>query len=380
MLDIWSVATVAITPYASAMALSHGTGFFVRSRNHNVYLVTNYHVATGRHPETNRSMDKDSHVPDRLLLSIYSGDGVHTHRWKPLVLPLEVERGDNWIEHPTFGRKFDVVAIPMPSVVFGLIAVHSEPWPPIAILPASDVAIIGFPKGLSGGGGFPIWKNGGVASEPDLTIDGEDFFWIDSNTRSGMSGAPVLARRFGGYLDEQGGNSLTNTHVDRLLGIYAGRALDSPDVTLGRVWRLRGLNAIIEQADCEGSSNRCYLPTTLAHYWQQHMASISNKVLTSGTDQSGNQLTISDVLRIVVDNDQRFGLGIDRVRLAAKTISACDEAKKNTSNIEIDPVCAGLLLEALIQPMGWFMPPLFRSVLSDLESLISELTDVVRPK
>ena len=380
MLDIWSVSTVAITPYAFASPLSHGTGFFVRSRKSNVYLVTNYHVAAGRHPDTNRPLDKDSHVPDRLLLAIYSGNADLTHRWRPLVIPLQVNGCDNWFVHPEFGRTFDVVAIPMPSLFTGIVAVGSDSWPPVAIHPGSDVTIIGFPQGLSGGGGFPIWKNGGVASEPDLMVDGADYFWIDSNTRSGMSGAPVLARRFGTYLNEQGGNAMTNTHVDRLLGIYAGRALDSPDVTLGRVWRLRGLNAIIDVADEKHTSSRNYLPTTLRHYWHNDMASIANKILKSGTDPAGGPLSMSDIIRVIVDNDQRFGLGIERVRLAAKTIAACDEAKKSSAGIEIEQPVAALILDALTQPMGWSMNPLFRMILADIEDLIAELNEIIHPK
>ena len=89
---------------------------------------------------------------------------------------------------------------------------------------------------------------------------------------------------------------------------------------------------------------------------------------------------MSDIIRVIVDNDQRFGLGIERVRLAAKTIAACDEAKKSSAGIEIEQPVAALILDALTQPMGWSMNPLFRMILADIEDLIAELNEIIHPK
>ena len=38
----------------------------------------------------------------------------------------------------------------------------------------------------------PIWKKSTIASEPDIDINNLPCFYIDSTTREGMSGAPVV--------------------------------------------------------------------------------------------------------------------------------------------------------------------------------------------
>ena len=52
--------------------------------------------------------------------------------------------------------------------------------------------------------------------------------------------------------------------------------------------------------------------------------------------------TIADIISMIVNNDQRFGLGIERVRIAAKVAAACAEAKIANSSIDISaPTAAG---------------------------------------
>ena len=53
--------------------------------------------------------------------------------------------------------------------------------------------VLGYPKGISGGRGFPIWKRASIATEPDIQHDGLPKLLVDTATREGMSGAPVVA-------------------------------------------------------------------------------------------------------------------------------------------------------------------------------------------
>lgn len=84
----------------------------------------------------------------------------------------------------------------------------------IPVKPGCQVYVIGFPSSLSSGFGLPIWKSGYIASEPayDVILGGKlsEFggmrggtkipaIFIDSLTRSGMSGSPVFASYTGNW-------------------------------------------------------------------------------------------------------------------------------------------------------------------------------------
>jgi hypothetical protein len=82
------------------------------------------------------------------------------------------------------------------------------------------VSVIGFPFGITAGGGLAIWATGFVASEPDLDYGKLPVFLIDCRSREGQSGSPVIAYRGGGMVALQGSSSIFDRPVYRLLGIY----------------------------------------------------------------------------------------------------------------------------------------------------------------
>ena len=110
------------------------------------------------------------------------------------------------------GSKCDVVAIPferpttLPEFMHNSANMISSTRIPIK--PGVVTFVIGFPRSLSVGFGLPIWKSGYIASEPhyDVVIGGTvsvttggmsgglkiPAFFIDTLTREGMSGSPVL--------------------------------------------------------------------------------------------------------------------------------------------------------------------------------------------
>ena len=111
---------------------------------------------------------------------------------------------------------------------------------------AMPVSIIGFPLGLTSGGYFPIWKTGHIASEPNIDYNGEPLFLIDSTTRSGMSGSPVVLRMSGGFKTKNGKTVLSMGGYRTLfLGIYSGRL--NEDSEIGCVWRPYLITEILEQ-------------------------------------------------------------------------------------------------------------------------------------
>lgn len=111
----------------------------------------------------------------------------------------------------------------------------------MALKVASPCYVLGYPHGISAGG-LPIWKKASIASEPTVLIHGMQMFLIDSATRSGMSGAPVLLYERGGYTNENGGTMSGsvggNSNFARFIGVYSGReGTEEANIQLGRVFR-----------------------------------------------------------------------------------------------------------------------------------------------
>ena len=63
-------------------------------------------------------------------------------------------------------------------------------------------------------------------------------FLIDTATREGMSGAPVIARSFGIYQCKDGSSVHHGQLANRFLGVYSGRYIgeNESEIQIGRVW------------------------------------------------------------------------------------------------------------------------------------------------
>jgi hypothetical protein len=128
----------------------------------------------------------------------------------------------------------------------------------LSLTPGMDVFVLGYPLGLSGGGRFPLWKRGSIASEPDVDIDDLPKMYIDTATREGMSGAPVcMPKKLGsGRRKERNfpmGAMFGKGH--RFIGIYSGRVGDDPFLAqLGIVWKEEAIQEIIAGAHSGTSS------------------------------------------------------------------------------------------------------------------------------
>ena len=112
----------------------------------------------------------------------------------------------------------------------------------------TDVFIVGFPLVIRKQDIFPVWKRGSIASEPDIPIEDNSVFLVDSATRPGMSGSPVYCRTSGGYRSTKGTYSMTGGLNTRFIGVYSGRygADDELAAQLGRVWHQSVLDEIID--------------------------------------------------------------------------------------------------------------------------------------
>jgi hypothetical protein len=147
----------------------------------------------------------------------------------------------------------DVVAIPVckkeeipPHVhVYPLNAYPFESEPEVS----DDVFALGYPFGITDPLEYPIWKKGSIATEPSIAFKGLPRMLIDTATRSGMSGSPVIIKRTGIHPIE--GNDERFGTAAGFAGIYSGRygvekdGSNREDVQLGIVWRKEVIEEIL---------------------------------------------------------------------------------------------------------------------------------------
>lgn len=244
IIDPLSLVSLLITVKTNDQVLSTATGF-VYSQAGRRFLITNWHVVTGRNPETGKVSSPTGGIPDTIEVIFQDEKGIG--KWSKRLFALYRDDGSPiWIEHPA-GRRIDVVAIPLDLMPSGYIlnpldaSLANED---LVIYPGMSVFIIGFPLGFASHGAFPIWKTGHIASDHDLDYRNLPRFLIDATTRGGMSGSPVVARPSGPYSTAKGGVVLMSSRVPtRFLGVYSGRV--HPDSEIGMVWKPEVITQIL---------------------------------------------------------------------------------------------------------------------------------------
>lgn len=157
-----------------------------------------------------------------------------------------------WLVHAAHKRKIDVVAIPLepPEDFINFYPINRmKREDELAIRISMDCYVLGYPFGAPPPG-FPVWKRGSIASEPELAGPGNQYFLIDSASRPGMSGAPVILRSWGTHMLEDGAVSTVTGAVTRFIGVYSGRlhTRDALEAQIGIVWPTRLIREIIAES------------------------------------------------------------------------------------------------------------------------------------
>ncbi|WP_375161860.1 trypsin-like peptidase domain-containing protein [Bradyrhizobium sp. RDT46] len=235
------------------------TGFFWLS-DRDFYLITNWHNVTGWDQLQGKSLSGSGAQPTYIEMPLLlRADGQAGHQTmavrKRYNIPLYAD-GKPIFEHPKHGSHIDVIAIKVALMDESLISkpinaldtfVDFEPQA------GDDVFVLGYPGGLDGGHELAIWKRGSIASQPQIDIDGLPKLLIDTATRQGMSGAPVVARRTGITVPrgvKASPEVLSGQEIigqsDTFLGVYSGRIGDDPmGLQLGIVWKAAVVDEII---------------------------------------------------------------------------------------------------------------------------------------
>jgi len=242
-----SVQSLQIETYTRLEKLAGGTGFVVADVLGRGYLITNYHVAAGRDPGTGQVLSSTGADVDRIRVNFFKSPDPPA--WEKRSVKTR-DRGDDdrplWLEHPTYGRTIDVVAVPLPNSLNDLLLLPislDPPTPAPQIRVAEDLSIVGYPFGLTAGAQFPIWMRGTVASEPEVNYDGKPIFLIDARTREGQSGSPVLYYSDKAFRGLDGNTYMGSGMVTQLLGVYSGRIDNRSDI--GRVIKTKVIHEIL---------------------------------------------------------------------------------------------------------------------------------------
>ena len=248
-----STKPVFIEIYCNNLKIGTATGFQVHYMHK--YLITNWHVVSGKHFITNECIESHCAIPDKLIVTYKKYIDFDKYEWVKQEIKLLNNDGNKlWFEHPKYKHQIDVVAIPLekyPSCQH--CAERFELDTNYSLNVTEPVFVVGFPLGYTVKGKdepHAIWTSGTVASDPDVNIIINNTelpaFLIDSKTRQGQSGSPVIYYSEMGYdgHDRNDSKSIWGSPFMREIGIYSGRI--NKDSDLGYVWKWAVIKEIIE--------------------------------------------------------------------------------------------------------------------------------------
>jgi len=111
-----------------------------------------------------------------------------------------------------------------------------------------ELFIPGYPQNIQDYYVQPVWKRATIASSVQLGWNGEKKFLIDSASKSGMSGSPVLYYNSNGEVRIQGSTYHFGQSAAILAGIYVGRlgVTKDGDPQIGTVWHRAVIDEIID--------------------------------------------------------------------------------------------------------------------------------------
>lgn len=267
IIDEWSLRAVPLQMRCCGHVIGRATGFFWLFDGR-AFLITNWHVLSGRDPKNMICKDRDGAVPDELAYPRFIRNESYDDVVYSNVGLIDTDGNNLWLEHPVHGSNVDVAAVPVPlaeehktvkgprDTYIHTVAPNGgfigaelfnglPPWNGSRREMGDDLFVLGFPLGLMPTGHFPLWKRASVASEMDIFLEGRPSFLIDTATREGMSGSPVV------HIDRSGpitysGEFNPGRNIS-FVGIYSGRHIGDSEIEaqLGVVWREELIREIV---------------------------------------------------------------------------------------------------------------------------------------
>ena len=244
-----SMITTPVILLKDNETLSQGTGFYygLHDSSHGtiLFLVTNYHVLTGYPSKVTKPPKGDN------IIFYMHKDADNPGDVKQIRFPLFTKNGKPiWLSSKEFPHA-DVAVIPIVASLCGDAKVFgiSEDWTVgnIKVRPTSTITLIGYPYGYYDKKNWlPVWKTGGIASEPDVDFEGKPLFLVDISAFPGMSGSPGFAIAYGAYETIEG--PTTVGHVQKFLGIYASMQVLEEEKYLEELTSESRLGVVVDES------------------------------------------------------------------------------------------------------------------------------------
>lgn len=282
-IDYLSYTSIYIETYFNDTLITKASGFFYNKQDR-YYLVTNYHVLSGRnHIADSNGVHQPLHnrgaIPNKVKTYIYgwsSGNNGEISTDEGIVCEFTlIDKDENPLYKAnkyTCSEYMDIAILPVNVTLNSfwkskkLLCVNDAYYKKFEskniIHPSDDVFILGYPFGKRDDSGTSIWKRGSIASNLANRLK----FYVDTSTRSGMSGSPVF------YINKDdtawlkyGGKDIFEEKLYSIefIGVYSGRvineqstdkdsyiAIKESDVDvaaqLGIVWKNYLIDEIIE--------------------------------------------------------------------------------------------------------------------------------------
>jgi hypothetical protein len=242
---------IAIGRSDTNVIFSTASSFLYKFKD-DIYLITNWHNVTGINPENGVPLSRHSGIPTVFIIYFR----LKNEPGSALKTIINLYQDDDyqnpcWLEHPIFGNKVDVVAIKIEQKVeFHYSPINNADFETDIPPEVSDEAfILGYPFEDFRYLGLPIWKKASIATEPTVNEDQLPKLLVDTATRSGLSGSPVIFQRIGIHKLENGvitNNSIIG-RIRGFLGIYSGRiGKGEIHAQLGIVWKGKVIEEIIK--------------------------------------------------------------------------------------------------------------------------------------
>lgn len=284
-----SNSVVHLTMRHQKTELSIGSGV-IYQHGSEYYIVTAWHNLAGRHSETLKPLSKNSAIPDNVVVNLAISTPAGLVIRHSITIPLADSEKSLFYIHPKNWPRVDVAAIPFnPHATFlsemhlstgehrdigfsPIMNVEGEGTTEICpiqkyFVPDADVIskwldsvevteelfIPGYPHNVQDYYAQPVWKRATIASSVQQGWNREPKFLIDSASKSGMSGSPVLYYSPNGRVKIFGSTYQFSKDVAILAGIYVGRigVQDELDPQIGTVWKSSVIDEIVKAKSFE---------------------------------------------------------------------------------------------------------------------------------
>ena len=280
-----SNSVVHLTMRYQKTELSIGSGVIYKHGS-DYFIITAWHNLAGRHSETLKPLSTQLAIPDNVVVNLAVSTptfGMVTRN--SITIPLLDEDKSLFYIHPKNYPRVDVAVLPFDPTATFLSEIYLSTgehrdisFSPIMnvygggtseicpiqnyLIPNSEVIdkwldnvdvteelfIAGYPHNVQDFYVQPVWKRATIASSVQQGWNKEPKFLIDSASKSGMSGSPVLYYNPNGRVNIRGSTYQFSQEAVILAGIYVGRVgiQGEVDPQIGTVWKKLVIDEIIE--------------------------------------------------------------------------------------------------------------------------------------